>query len=223
MHSLNDLERVHLLLAVQSTIKEETLHQLDTEYVNDMLKLVKQQPTHASLTRGQIASAVAYQRMLQRYSSFSHKPPNWKQLTGVAVAAGLPFLGFGLVDNLVMLVAGEGIDAAFGVRLGMTTLASAGLGNMVADVIGVTATQQIKELSRRTTWAQPPRLSTLQQSMNRVRVAKMLGAASFVSIGCLIGMVPLAFMPPGFTTDRSAELAELEHKKELAAAGVGQH
>lgn len=105
-----------------------------------------------------------------------------------------------------MIIAGESIDVSFGAKLGITTLASAGLGNLIADIVGVSVTQQIKELSRRTKWAQPPRLSTLQQAMSSTKVAKMVGAATFVSIGCLMGMVPLAFLPPGFTTDRSAEL-----------------
>lgn len=43
--------------------------------------------------RGQIANAVAYQRMLQRYSSYSHKPPSIGQLMAVALASGLPFFG----------------------------------------------------------------------------------------------------------------------------------
>jgi hypothetical protein len=41
-------------------------------------------------------------------------------------------------------VAGEEIDSAFGVRLGLSTLASAGLGNLVADVIGVGAANGIE-------------------------------------------------------------------------------
>lgn len=90
------------------------------------------------------------------------------------------------------------MDSVFGSRLGITTLASAGLGNIAADVVGVSVTQQIKEISRGVKWAQPPRLSTLQQAMGSVRVAKMGGAALGVSLGCLLGMLPLAFMPPGF-------------------------
>ena len=33
-----------------------------------------------------------------------------------------------------MIVAGDAVDALFGARLGITTLAAAGLGNVVADV-----------------------------------------------------------------------------------------
>ena len=33
-----------------------------------------------------------------------------------------------------MIVAGDAVDSLFGARLGITTLAAAGLGNIVADV-----------------------------------------------------------------------------------------
>lgn len=46
------------------------------------------------------------------------------------------------------LVAGEQIDHLFGAKLGLSVLASAGLGNMVADVVGVSATHTIQVCSR---------------------------------------------------------------------------
>ncbi len=42
------------------------------------------------------------------------------------------------------LVAGEEIDNAFGTTLRLSTLASAGLGNLIADVIGVSAANGIE-------------------------------------------------------------------------------
>ncbi|EFN52363.1 hypothetical protein CHLNCDRAFT_15662, partial [Chlorella variabilis] len=63
--------------------------------------------------------------------------PSWRQLAAIGIASGLPFVVFGFLDNGIMLVAGEQIDAVFGARFGLTTLASAGLGNLVADVVGV--------------------------------------------------------------------------------------
>jgi hypothetical protein len=141
----------------------------DTEFVDSLLKSSRLLAPHAGLTRGQIATVVNYERYLQRYSSHSAAPPTKSQLTMVAVAAGLPFIGFGFVDNAIMLTAGEQIDHLVGLRLGITTLASAGLGNLIADVVGVSVTQEIKEKSRRLPWAQPPRLSTLQQAMKVVK------------------------------------------------------
>ncbi len=124
---------------------------------------------------------------------------------------------FGFCDNLVMILAGDAVDSLFGARLGITTLAAAGLGNIVADVVGVSVTQQIKERSRRVSWAQPPRLSTLQQAMHSVRIAKMGGAALGVSLGCLVGMIPLAFMPPGFFEEPGRVVPGKEKNKQLSS------
>lgn len=46
-------------------------------------------------------------------------------------ASAIPFVAFGFLDNFIMLVAGDEIDQVFGHRLGLSTLASAGLGNCV--------------------------------------------------------------------------------------------
>jgi hypothetical protein len=37
-------------------------------------------------------------------------------------------IGFGFMDNLVMITAGEAIDSTFGVALGISTLTAAGFG-----------------------------------------------------------------------------------------------
>lgn len=57
---------------------------------------------------------------------------------------------------MLQLVAGEQIDHLFGARMGLTVLASAGLGNMVADVVGVSATHSVQENMKR--FYKPPRL-----------------------------------------------------------------
>ena len=93
LDGLSDLDRVHLLLAFQTSTKKEILQRQEA-YVDDLLKIVKTSPTHSMLTRGQVANAVAYQKMLQRYSSYSHQPPTFRQLSMVAVASGLPFVGY---------------------------------------------------------------------------------------------------------------------------------
>jgi len=50
---------------------------------------------------------------------------------------GVPFIGFGFLDNAGMIVFGEYIDQTLGVALSLSTMASAGLGNAVADVAGI--------------------------------------------------------------------------------------
>ncbi len=84
-------------------------------------------------------------------------------------------------------MAGEQIDLAFGARLGMSTLASAGLGNLVADIVGVSVTHQIQLGAKHIKWAQPPRLSVLQQSLSRVKGA--LGPVLLLLTLTLLGLV----------------------------------
>ena len=44
----------------------------------------------------------------------------------------------------------------------------------------------------------PPHLNKMQQQLRSVKWAQLVGAVVGVSIGCLIGMAPLAVMAPGF-------------------------
>jgi hypothetical protein len=43
-------------------------------------------------------------------------------------------LGFGFLDNFIMIVAGEYIDLTLGVTLGISTMAAAALGKLVSAV-----------------------------------------------------------------------------------------
>lgn len=70
--------------------------------------------------------------------------PRAGALTALAVAAGVPFIAFGFTDNFIMLIAGEEIDATFGERLGLSTLAAAGLGNLVSDVAGLALAERLE-------------------------------------------------------------------------------
>ena len=47
----------------------------------------------------------------------------------------------------MQLVAGSKIDAAFGAKLGLSTLAAAGLGNMVSDIAGVSMANRLEVLA----------------------------------------------------------------------------
>ncbi|KAK2080005.1 hypothetical protein QBZ16_002400 [Prototheca wickerhamii] len=204
LKELNQLDRVHLVLALQAAVDREALHRRGTAWVEDNIRHIDSHnvgsATTPALTKAQIASALEYQRVLSKFTMSGDAMPKTRQLVSVAVASGLPFIGFGIVDNSIMITAGEQIDALLGVRLGITTLASAALGNLVADVVGVGVTHQIQSNAKRIKWAAPPRLSTLQQNMPRVRYAKFIGAVLGVSLGCILGMAPLAFMDPGFFT-----------------------
>lgn len=65
--------------------------------------------------------------------------PTAEQLRNLGLKIGIPFVGFGFLDNAIMICAGDTIDAAFGATLGLSALAAAGLGNLVSDVVGIQA------------------------------------------------------------------------------------
>ena len=46
------------------------------------------------------------------------------------------FIIFGVIDNGVMVVSGSAIEDTLGKLLGISTMASAGLGNTLSDIVG---------------------------------------------------------------------------------------
>ena len=54
--------------------------------------------------------------------------PTQAQLHMVALNAAVPFIGFGFIDNFIMLIAGEHIDTSIGVAFCTSTLFAAGVG-----------------------------------------------------------------------------------------------
>lgn len=47
------------------------------------------------------------------------------------------FFGKGFMDNFIMILAGDAIDASIGTYFGLSMMASAALGNLVSDVMGI--------------------------------------------------------------------------------------
>ncbi|KXZ56612.1 hypothetical protein GPECTOR_1g551 [Gonium pectorale] len=117
--------------------------------------------------------------------------PSSSALKMVFLASAIPFVAFGFLDNAIMLMAGEEIDHLLGIRLGLSTLASAGLGNAVADVIGVGAAKYIEQAVRWLPFVKEPKLSKFQQSLPSTQRAKLSGAMIGVLCGCLLGLSPL--------------------------------
>lgn len=116
-----------------------------------------------------------------------------KELRLVALEAGVPFIGFGIIDNSSMIVFGDAIDVSFGVMLGVSTLTSAALGNLISDVLGVGLGGFVADSARKL--GLPTATLTLEQTMSKpVRRARTLGCMVGVVIGCLLGMFPLFFL-----------------------------
>lgn len=53
------------------------------------------------------------------------------------VVNGVPFIGFGFLDNFFMIIAGDYIESTIGVYMAISTMAAAALGNTISDIFGL--------------------------------------------------------------------------------------
>lgn len=135
-------------------------------------------------------------------------PPNASQLRYVLLHNAIPFVGFGFLDNAIMIAAGTQIELSIGVTLGISTMAAAALGNLVSDLAGLGLAGYVEALVARF-GMQIPDLTPKQVDMWQTRVSSHMGKAIGVTIGCILGMFPLFFL-----SDEDEE----EKKKKKAAA-----
>ncbi|XP_034031133.1 transmembrane protein 65-like [Thalassophryne amazonica] len=118
--------------------------------------------------------------------------PTAAQLRYVLLHNAIPFVGFGFLDNCIMIVAGTHIELSIGVILGISTMAAAALGNLVSDLAGLGLAGYVEALASRL-GMQIPDLSPKQADMWQTRVSSHAGKAIGVGIGCILGMFPLLF------------------------------
>ncbi|XP_056142158.1 transmembrane protein 65-like [Lampris incognitus] len=136
-------------------------------------------------------------------------PPTTAQLRYVLLHNAIPFIGFGFLDNAIMIVAGTQIELSIGVILGISTMAAAALGNLVSDLAGLGLAGYVEALACRL-GMQIPDLSPKQVDMWQTRVSSHTGKAIGVGIGCILGMFPLLF----FKDDEDKKEGKKEGKEE---------
>uniref|UniRef100_A0A915BXG6 Transmembrane protein 65 n=1 Tax=Parascaris univalens TaxID=6257 RepID=A0A915BXG6_PARUN len=73
-----------------------------------------------------------------------------QEMKQLFVVNTLPFIGFGFLDNFLMIVAAEYIEQSLGVLLAISTMAAAGLGHIVADVAGIGLSHYVQFLASKT-------------------------------------------------------------------------
>ena len=102
-------------------------------------------------------------------------------------------IGFGFMDNLVMIQAGDAIDSTIGVAFGLSTLTAAAYGQVVSDVSGTVFGSAVETAAK---WLGLPAagLTRAQCELRHVRVLSTTSAAVGVVMGCLMGMTSLLFM-----------------------------
>jgi hypothetical protein len=147
--------------------------------------------------------------LLSSPSSKVVQEPTKRELYIVALHQSIPFIGFGIMDNSVLILAGEAIDIELGSILNISTMCAAAIGNIIADLCGVAfgtvfATYLERVTRGRLTLPPYPQLTYAQRELQSVKIYGQLGVCAGLTLGCIIGMFPLLF----FSTEKK------DHHKE---------
>jgi len=143
----------------------------------------------------------------------THEEPTRKQLMYVAIATTIPFMGFGMVDNGLMVIFGDVIDGTFGTMFGCSMLACAAFGNAVSNIFGMCMHGTIHRWSEKI-GLPDPHLSLQQRKLSSVHNWSTLGSTVGVFTGCLLGMTPLLFMNQ---TAKEEQRAHAKHDQQEQA------
>jgi hypothetical protein len=108
----------------------------------------------------------------------------------IALEAGLPFVGFGFLDNATMILAGDAIDHTVGFYLNCSVMASAAMGNVVSGVCGMQVHGLVEKAVHRLN-LNIPILTEEQRKGRRVFLAGHMGGTFGIMIGLTLGMLPL--------------------------------
>lgn len=102
------------------------------------------------------------------------------------VSVAMAFVVFGIIDNGVMVTTGSAIEDTLGKWLGISTMASAGLGNTLSDIVGIVCGRYIEKRLFKGLASE----KTVGLSNRRVVLSEAIG----ITVGCLLGMIPLLFL-----------------------------
>jgi len=117
-------------------------------------------------------------------------------------------VGFGFMDNIIMIQAGELIDETLGVTIGLSTLTAAAMGNVCSDSSGVLFGGFVESAVARLNLSEA-KLTAGQLAMRATRAASVGGALLGVICGCLLGSTSLLFMDLD-AAERLKRAAQLE-------------
>lgn len=114
------------------------------------------------------------------------------QIGKLFVATAIPMVGFGFMDNAVMIICGEFIEIKLGAALCISTLAAAGIGNLISDLVGLGTGGIIEAGAAKLGFDSPP-LTVAQQASRVATTTRHAGSVLGLGLGCIIGMFPLLF------------------------------
>mmetsp|Transcript_97719 Transcript_97719/g.174088 ORF Transcript_97719/g.174088 Transcript_97719/m.174088 type:complete len:312 (-) Transcript_97719:215-1150(-) len=116
--------------------------------------------------------------------------PSKAQFRAHFIQSMVPMIGFGFMDNTVMIHAGNAIDLTLGVTFGLSTMAAAACGQVCSDVAGVSFGGVIEAAARKL-GLPTPGFSEMQLARADVKRVGLLGNVVGVVMGCSLGLCNL--------------------------------
>ena len=130
-------------------------------------------------------------------------PPEVKDFLVRFLKRSSKMIAFGFVDNFIMITAGDYIDPMLVRTMGTSTMFAAGIGNMISDAAGEEAGSTIDNtLEKMGLDIQNVSDEQMEAAPGWMRFMDKRAGTFGVAIGCLLGMVPLAFMEEMEKDDR---------------------
>jgi len=127
-----------------------------------------------------------------------------EQISSLFWSAAIPMVGFGFMDNFIMITAGSAIDNSLGVQFGLATMTAAAIGQVVSDVSGVLFGDTLANLFN----VAPANLSKAQSKLKLVGRIKLGGAVAGMIVGCTLGACALWLVPEKDETSSASPAAQ---------------
>lgn len=155
----------------------------------------QQKPLHSSAKTEQSTPPLSMeQEKIAETAVKALSPPSMSQLKILFTASAVPMIGFGFMDNLVMIQAGQFIDNTIGVTMGLATMTAAAAGQVVSDVSGVIFGGSLERFLHRYKLIKASSLTSAQRALPICRNVALFGAVCGVALGCGLGASCLLFM-----------------------------
>ncbi|CAD7953290.1 unnamed protein product [Amoebophrya sp. A25] len=119
------------------------------------------------------------------------KAPTRKQYEQYALQCAVPMIGFGFMDNMIMITVGDLIDSHFSAIV--STLTAAAFGQCCSDVCG-TSFSGFVDAAAAKLGLPDARVTAAQADLTPVRIVRTGSMVIGVICGCLLGMFPLLFI-----------------------------
>ncbi|KJH39940.1 hypothetical protein DICVIV_14152 [Dictyocaulus viviparus] len=195
---------------VKRTTTTGAFHSLEKPIIEDHEEAIKIATRLTSEEQTLLRDAL---EELATYNGVDALPMTAAQTRALFIVNTLPFIGFGFLDNMIMIVAGQYIDQKLGTLLCLSTMAAAALGNLISDVAGIGLAHYVESVFSKL-GVKHPVLSSEQLSSTRARLTTNGARAVGLSIGCIIGMFPLLFYENDRDNDSEIQSKDSTHHAE---------